>query len=319
MAPGAAKASDPGELTASGAPPPRPSEMLRRLRASAADEDKLLKILIGVSVAVHLLVFALQGVSLFKRAPIELEDFASIDADLIQDVESSAPPKSALPQAQKAPEAKINENMLPQLPKKFTIPEQTKPEEVVPEKVEEKVKEPEPPKEAVKVEEKKEPPPLDVKAPDEEVNKLAQQDALKRLALEKLRQQQKTAKETEAPEQDPLAKLAADVAANKKLNTGAIASLALQGKAKKWLALLDAAVRQNYSLPEVYNLKGATVRVAIAIAVNAEGNLNELEVRESSGDSAFDQLTMDAIKASVPLPRPPPELAGETVVVTFKP
>jgi TonB family protein len=261
----------------------------------------------------------MQGMSLFKRAPIELDDFASIDADLIQDTDMGAPPKSALPQAQKAPEAKIDERLLPQLPKKFTIPEQTKPEEVVPEKAEEKVKEPEPPKEEVKPEEKKEEPPLDVKAPNEEVNKLAQQDALKRLALEKLRQQQKTAKDTEAPEQDPLAKLASEVAANKKLNTGAIASLALQGKAKKWLALLQSAVRQNYSLPEVYNLKGATMRVAIAIAVNAEGGLNALEVQESSGDPAFDSLTMDAIKASVPLPRPPPELVGETIVVAFKP
>src|SRR5437868_7050437 len=145
MAPAAAKASDPGELTASGAQPPRPSEILKRLRASTADEDKLLRILIGVSVAVHIAVFAVQGLSLFKRAPIVLDDFASIDADLMQDVESSAPVKTALPQAQKAPEAKVDDKLLPQLPKKFTIPEKTKPEEVVPDKAEEKVKEPEPP------------------------------------------------------------------------------------------------------------------------------------------------------------------------------
>lgn len=283
----------------------------------AASEDKLLLALIIVSAIVHIVILLLDGFSFLSGSQTPSMEEWSIDADLIQDFDTGAPLVSALPKAEvKAPEAKVQENMLPQLTKKVTIEDTTKPEETVADDAPKP--KPETKEDVKEAEKPKEEPKINLKS-DDESNKLKKEEALKRLALENLRTQEKTAKQTEAPEEDPLARIAAEAAKRKKLNQGAIAGAATGNRHKKYGGMLDAAVRQNYSLPEVYNLKGANMKVFVNIAVNDSGQLAELSVKQSSGDPVFDELTLQAVRASVPLPKPPPDLIGQTIVLVFSP
>lgn len=275
-------------------------------------ETKLLKIFIGVSLAAHAFVILFQGWK-FSTRKVTMEEETEIAADLMQDFEMTAPPVTAIPQAVKAPEAKVPENMLPQLTKNFQIVEPKKIEEpVAEEKVETKPVE----AKVAPVEKKAEPAPET--KPDEQKQELDKRDAMKRLALEALRQQQKTDKELKAPEADPLAQLAESMAKTGKLNKGP-GKAALGTHAAKYMGLLREAIRSNYNLPEVYSLKGAGIKVQLAIEINDAGQVSSLKVQESSGDPAFDSLTMDAVRASVPLPKPPPDLVGQTILVNITP
>lgn len=300
----------------------KPSSRLGRLLTDLSDgalaksEDKLFRIVFVCSALVHVGVLAMRGFE-WSRDPIQLEDEWSMDADLVADADFTPPSQSALPQAAPAPEAAVRPQMLPQLPKKFAIEEAAKPEEIVPEEIEKKKEPPkeEPKKEDVKEAEKPKEQ-LDIlKKTDVEDNKIKQDEALKRLALEKLREADKTAEKTQAPEENKLARVAELLDKNGK-GGGAVGT----GRgAARYGTRLKAAVQRNYNLPEAYNLKGANMVVELAIAVGGDGQLVSLEVYKSSGDAAFDQLTIDAAKASVPLPKPPPELIGQTIILSFKP
>lgn len=321
--PAAVKADKPGNTPLIAAGPGGGGRLGTALNAVwNSNEDRLFRIFVMVSLAVHSLVFVVHSLGFLHPTPPLVDDeWASIDADLLPDLESTAPLKTALPNAAPAPEAKVPEQMLPQLPKQVTVESQAKVEDVF---VEEKAKEEEEKRKAEEEEakreaERKKAEELELLRKKEEANKLELADLQKRAALEKLRQQEKTAKQMEAPDKDPMAKLAELVSKNDKLNKGAVASLAMQSKARKYGALLKAAVQQNYSLPEAYNLRGATLKVMIAIAVNDRGELSELRIEQSSGDVGFDTLTLDAVKASAPLPRPPPEMAGQSIVLMFTP
>jgi TonB family protein len=297
---------------------PEGGETLARLRQGMAlppryhGEDRLLFSLVLVSALVHSVFLVIDDFGWVRDPTVVTEEW-SMDADLVNDFERAAPAVSALPKAQEAPEAKVPDQMLPQLPKKFAVPEQAKPEEAI---AEEKVEEP--PKEEAKPEAPKEEQ-LNLKTEEQEVNKLTQADALKRLAMERLRLEEKTAKDVEAPERDSLARLAEEIQKRKKLNSGTFGSAAAKAKAKQYGATLKQAVNANYSLPEAYNLKGANLKVLIAIAVSERGDLLDLTVNQSSGDRVFDELTVQAVRASAPLPRPPKEMAGEQIVLMFTP
>ncbi len=276
-------------------------------------ENKLLKIFLAVSFVGHGFVILFEG---WKFAPrkVTMDDETEIAADLVQDFEMTAPAVTAIPDAVKAPEAKIPDNMLPQLPKNFQIVEPKKVEEPEAEEKEE----PKPKNEAKVAPVEKKAEPVPTTKPDEQKTDLQMKDAMKRLALESLRQQQKVDKELKAPEQDPLAQLAESMAKNGKINKGP--GKTVNGThAAKYIALLREAIRSNYNLPEVYNLKGSGIRVQLAIEINDSGQVSTLAVQETSGDPAFDSLTMEAVRASVPLPKPPPDLVGQTFLLNITP
>jgi TonB family protein len=60
----------------------------------------------------------------------------------------------------------------------------------------------------------------------------------------------------------------------------------------------------------------------ISFKVDGSGRVNNVRVKESSGNSAFDEYCVKAINRSAPLPPPPPELAEEAknsgVELTFR-
>ena len=294
-----------------------PGPMARRggtaLQVPPETERNLMRVFVIVSAVVHAIVIFATGWQMAHKK-ITLDDEGEIAADLVSDLDATAPSVTALPNAAPAPEAKVPVNLLPQLTKNFTVVEPKKTEEAVAvEKVEK------PPVEAtVAPEEKKaDPAPVDKKE-DQQTNKLTMKDALKRLAMDKLRLDQKTAKQLEAPSKDPLAQLADAMAKKGSLNKGP--GNALNGsRAKKYFGLLRAAIRANYSLPEVYKARSATWKVLIGVTVGENGEILKLEIEQSSGDPAFDSLTLEAVKSSVPLPKPPPDLVGETIELNMTP
>lgn len=276
-------------------------------------EDRLFITLVIVSAMLHLGFLLLDDFSWIHEKPVLTEEW-QMDADLISDLDMMTPSKSALPKAEVAPEAKIPAETLPQLPKKFSVKEETKPEEAVAEEKEKEI-----PKDVKEAEKEKKVEDLNIKTENKEDNKMDQADIVKRSAWERLKAMDKIDKQVEAPEEDKLARLADELNNSKKKVNSGFASAASKGKLKQYGAMIKQAVRANYSLPEAYNLKGASLKVAISITVSESGDLLDLDVNQSSGDPVFDELTVQSVRASVPLPKPPKDVAGSAFLLVFTP
>lgn len=276
-------------------------------------EDRLFITLVIVSAMLHLGFLLLEDFSWIHEKPV-LTDEWQMDADLISDLDMTPPPKSALPKAEIAPEAKAPAELLPQLPKKFSVDEETKPEEAVAEEKEKEI-----PKDVKEAEKEKKVVDLNIKTDNKDDNKLKQDEILKRSAIERLKSLDKVEKQAEAPEEDKLARLAEELNSSKKKVNSGFASAASKGKLKAYGAMIKKAVDANYSLPEAYNLKGAALKVAISITVSESGDLLDLDVNQSSGDAVYDELTVQAVRASVPLPKPPKDVAGSAFLLVFTP
>lgn len=318
-----------------------------QVEAALKAENRLLQFIVFGSLAAHLFVIVVLPhiVNWRGRTPIVLEDQGVIVADLVHDYEPASAKATALPDANKAPELKVSERMLPQLPKTFKVeqppspaneappPEEPKPEDKPkaalppppdpekksPEAPEPKSEEPPPakPEAAAPKEEPKVAEALPMTTNEDTQNTIRKkEDALRRLALEAARREGKTAKETEAEEKDKLA-----VAAQALINKGLIGSGGKGGgqNFNRYGQKLKKAVQPNYNIPEVYRARAETFVVSINMAIATTGQIMQLEVAKSSGDQVFDDIVLQAIRNSVPLPSPPPDLAGELITVNFSP
>jgi colicin import membrane protein len=281
-----------------------------------ADENRFFGFMIAVSALAHLLVAVVDFGSFMRRTPI-VEEW-SMDVDLFADAMPGAPDKSALPDAEKAPEAKVSDRMLPQLPKQFAIKEAAPPEEkTFTERVDDK--------EAPAKDEAKETPKEEVTkappqpSPEEEKNRIDEAEARKRAVLEKLRREQKTAEKNKAEDASADAKLAELAAKARERNSGAVAGLTSRSSFRTYQGLLYGAVRRNFQLPEAYNYAGREISAIFAVRVSERGDLIDIKMDQSSGDEVFDNEAMRALRASVPLPPPPRDLVGETILVQFSP
>lgn len=295
-------------------------------------EDRLFMGVVIVSALIHLGVLLFEGFS-YRQDPIALEDDAGIVADLVTDLDAGAK-ESARPDTVPG-EHRVRENMLPQLPKNFKIEQPAVPEEppppeppqpdlkALPPPLPEPGPQPDPVREEAKVESSKPEPPKEEPKPSEPViqtpqddtaNKLKKEDALKRLMDEQARQEQKFAKEKQADKQDALALAAAELA-KKGVGLGGKGGTSHNGYGQK----LKKAVQPHYNIPEVYRMRASEYVVSVTIEVAANGSLLGLEVEKSSGVVEFDESVLKAIRDAVPLPPPPPDLAGERITVNFSP
>lgn len=279
------------------------------------DDDRLIIVFVAVSIFAHTLFFVLQGFNLLSDRKLITDEWV-MDAEIVSDLDFSGLEKSALPDAKQAEEVKVSERMLPQLTKTYSAKEDTTPENAVAEeKIEEKKQEvKEEKKEAAKPDKVEEVP---VRAPSKEDNKLDPKELKKRQALEALRKSAPPAKTNEAETAS-----AKDVATKIMENLGqGIGGGTARGKQiiNQYVAMVRRSVHNNYSLPDAYNLKGANMQVMIAVVVSERGDIMKIDVEQSSGDRVFDSLTMEAVRASSPLPKPPKELAGEKILLVFKP
>jgi len=238
-----------------------------------------------------------------------------MDADLVGDFDlGEPPPLTAIPDSIKEEEAKAPEQMLPQLPKKFTVKEKAVEEEGIPEKITEEAKKKE--EDALEAKKQKK---LAMKRQEDEANKLKEEEIRKRAALEMIRKNLDKEKQAKADADDPIARLKDEIAKRNNTNNGAFASAGAKGEAKKYNGKLQRIIRRNYALPESYNLKNAKLRVVISISVGENGNLMKMGVEKSSGDAMFDDLAVQAVKASTPLPRPPRGLVAQSILLNFTP
>lgn len=279
----------------------------------AVSEDRLVSALIVLSALIHLGVGYIDWNFLKNKPPVLIED--AVDIDLMTDLDVTAPQKSILPNAEKAPEAKVPAQLLPQLPKQFSVQEKEKEEDSVADELEKPKEEP---KDAKPVDEPKKADDPIVKTENKEDNPLEQKELLKRAALEKLRKDAKFADKPEAPEKGSLAALADALNTMEKKGPTA-GSAGAKGRANIYLAKVKKAVQANYAVPEAYNLRNANIQVVLTVSVSERGDLLNLDIEESSGDSSFDGMAMEAIRTSTPLPQPPKELVGESFNLVFTP
>jgi TonB family protein len=273
-----------------------------------ARESRSLMFFIGISVAAHLIGFILSMFNIFGLPKPALEEW-SIDTELLSEVDMGSAPKTVIPSAQKAEEASVPTNQLPQLPKTVTIKEKVKEEAgVMEEKKDEKIEE------GKNITKDTEEDGQAIVKPDAAV-KLKKSEALERLVRERLKEQQKEeSKELKTQEKSDLAQIR-DVLKNAGVTQssgGGIVSIAEHNRYRAYLATL---LKRNYAMPSTYQVTKADMFAVLNVVINARGELMTVEVATSSDDSVFDDYCMQTVQKSSPFNPPPKDLAGETLAV----
>lgn len=270
-------------------------------------EDRLVRHFVLLSVAIHGVVLIINSLNLIPHVRLDDQEW-EIQADLIVDSETGGPDKTQLPDAKEAEEAAVPANMLPQLTKKFQIEEDTVADEGATLDTNAQV--------SPKVQQSDDRDKLNIRTEKEEANRIKKREALRRLALEKLRKQSNS-KQVQAQKENALAKLREELSLRrpKEQQGGDGAGFQIQ----KYRSMVQSAVRRNYALPEAYNLRNAQLAVVIAIVVNEKGDIISSKIERASGDSVFDELAFKAVKKSSPLPKPPVAQAGEWIHLKFTP
>jgi len=273
-----------------------------------ADHRYFSKIL-GATLLLHVLVLTLNPDWFFSMPIVNLEESIAVDADFMSDITLNAPQENALPNAKKSEDVAVPSNLLPQLPKKFEVEEQLKTEEKsLADKKEQDIADEAEKKQTIPVEK------LESQKTQDDPNKVSKEDLLKRLAVERLKQQNKVDKQMKA-QKDALAKLKEELVAkdaNKNSSLGgAVAVGAI--RAKNYADLLRAAVKRNLYLPKTFEYDRAQLVTQLSVVLNARGELVDVRLAKSSGNVAYDQAAIAALQNSVPLPQPPSEFVGQAI------
>ncbi len=273
-----------------------------------ADHRYFSKIL-GATLLLHVLVLTLNPDWFFSMPIVNLEESIAVDADFMSDITLNAPQENALPNAKKSEDVAVPSNLLPQLPKKFEVEEQLKTEEKsLADKKEQDIADEADKKQTVPVEK------LESQKTQDDPNKVSKEDLLKRLAVERLKQQNKVDKQMKA-QKDALAKLKEELVAkdaNKNSSLGGAVGVGAI-RAKNYADLLRAAVKRNLYLPKTFEYDRAQLVTQLSVVLNARGELVDVRLAKSSGNVAYDQAAIAALQNSVPLPQPPSEFVGQAI------
>lgn len=277
----------------------------------SARESRSLMLFIGISVAAHLLGFILSMFNLFGLPKPALEEY-SIDTELLSDVDMGSAPKTVIPSAQKAEEASVPTNQLPQLPKTVTIKEKVKEEEgIMEEKKDEKIEE------GKNITKDTEEDGQAIVKPDAAV-KLKKSEALERLVRERLKEQQKEeTKELKTQEKSDLAQIR-DVLKNAGVTQNSSGGIVAIAENNRYTAYLNSTLRRNYALPTTYQLTRKDMFTVIRVQLSVRGELMDVQVQESSGDDTFDGYCIQTAQRSAPFNPPPKAMAGADIQLTCK-
>ena len=264
-----------------------------------------------ICFSLHVLVLILNPKWFFSPPRIDVEEAISVDMDFMADLKLEVPQVNALPNAVKSEELAVPANLLPQLPKKFEVEEEKKSEEKV------FVEEKDPKAEDALAKKEVAPPDEEVPKMKEDPNKVTREDLLKRLAVEKLKRDNKVDLQMKA-QKDAIAKLKEDtVTADTKSNSGA-GTVGVSGiRVRRYEGLLAAAVKRNLFLPKTFEFDQAVLVSQLSVVINGKGELMDVSLARSSGNGAYDQAVILALQNSVPLPTPPPEYTGKTITFNF--
>jgi protein TonB len=262
-----------------------------------------LKVGLIISAAFHLLFFIASLTGLFDRNDWLREEW-EFEADLVADLSVSQSQESALPRVKIAEEAAVPKQILPQLPERYKVEEKTiEPADAMKEEV------------TPKAEPKLEPEPLKEQAlpvpstPQEDVAKIEAAELLKRKALEQLRTDKKFADDYQAQKSEAIARLKnEDIKDPGALNDSMVTGIAVD----KYRGAVHQHIQKYYELPDAqaYNFN-PDMRNAAAIEIDQSGNIVAVAIHESSGDAVYDQLVLDIIQKSSPLPKPPLGFEGK--------
>jgi TonB family protein len=261
-----------------------------------------------LTIVLHLLVLAINPNWFFSTPKVDMEQSIAVDVDFMSQLSLDAPQETALPNAKKADDAAVPANLLPQLPKKFEVEDQKKSEEQP--FVEEKD-----PQAEDSLSEKKVATPEKEEVPKtkEDPNKVTKDDLMKRLAVEKLKQENKIDLQMKA-QKNALAKLKEELANNDaKSNSGSGAVGTGVIRARTYADLLRTAVKRNLYLPKTFEYDQVKLVTQLSVIINAKGELIDVRLSKSSGNGAYDQAAIAALQNSVPLPQPPAEIAGQAI------
>ena len=262
------------------------SERYEKQRRTVASYNSLEQHLLRGSFALFLVLHlsALLVIPLFKPVP-EPEEI-SIDIDLLPDSLDLAD----VPVVQKPKPV----NILPQLPKKFVL-QKPLPLPIDPE--------------SAPVPDDKPAENISERTIPKEENALKVNEALQRLALEKLRSQKHKEKKRDAALSHKMQKAITNL--NRLKDSGALAA--------NYQAALRIAIRRNFILPDIYDLKNANIEVKLEMRIDARGNLLHMRLVKSSRNKIFDDLAMAAVRNTSPFPIPPAELIDKTIFVNLTP
>jgi TonB family protein len=286
---------------------------LKRIEPVGMPKDiNFARIVLLATVLLHLLVLMLNP-SWFMSPPVmDMEQSISVDVDFMSFPTLTAPQETALPNSKKSEEAAVPANLLPQLPKKFEIEEVKNAEEKP--FVEEKDRKAD---DSIAKKQVANPEETVVPKTKEDQNKVTKDDLMKRLAVEKLKQENKVDQQMKA-QKDALAKLKEElIAKNAAANTGAGASGVGAIRKRTYIDLLSASVKRNFYLPKTFEYDRSKLVTLLSVVINSKGDLVDVKVSASSGNGAYDQAVVSAFKNSVPLPQPPADIAGQVVTFQF--
>lgn len=235
------------------------------------------------SLVVHVLIvlfFTVDAV-FFTDEPIAFNKAIRVDMVGLPDkVPTEAPP---------APEAKAP----PKLP-------DAKPAEVTPPKP------PEPKKQV-----------LSPKLKDPEAINLEKTKSKENAALQKLKQMEAMEKLKEDMANDAKKKAAVAAASYKgnELSAGTELTGLNKIQADTYLADVNKHMRQFWSLPEY--LKHRNLEASVLVRFDQSGNILSKSIAKSSGNPAFDELVIETVEKSSPVPAPPAKFAKISTVQGF--
>lgn len=270
-------------------------------------ETKLLKRLVWISVVVHLIILFFNPYLWLFRSHPDVPDWV-IEAELVDMGQFTQERPDSVKDAVQGEEISIREKSLPQVTKKFALEDQKD--------TSEKISDPDPEDKTLgekaeiskeKVKEFLAPKPT-VSPADESIKKIA----LDRLLKEKARQEKKFAKETSSPLNENLLKRKEELKNLAKgyslvgMNTG------YGGVLKKWIS-------RRYTLPDIYNYKDSNIRATVQVILDLSGNIQNINLIESSLNPVFDNLVLKTIQDASPFPSPPPDWVGKVISFPFEP
>lgn len=257
------------------------------------NETELLKLLVGVSFLLHVVLLVVNFDAIFSSDRKPMEDEWEIEAELAVGIEGEGK-QDSIDRSVKGDEIKVIKQTLPQLTKSFEV-EKEKEEKLA--DVGETVVDPE-----LEKEEKKR----------KAAARLKKKEALRRLLKERARREKKFADKTTSP-------IAKKLQARKRELEGKEFSLGSQKKISRFVREVQAAVKRYYSLPEVYRVADKPLKTAIRVKLDESGQIVDIAVSKSSGDEGFDTIGVNTMKKASPLPPPPRELVGKPFILNFSP
>lgn len=282
------------------------------------EEAGLIRKLIYASVILHITVFVFDFSGLIEAPKLKIEDIA-IETDFISEQDLKEQSTKSIPKAKPDPELAVDKKTLPQLPKVFNIKQEKKPEAPEGESTTEPVELKKSTKPEPVVKEQSKPETQKTETPKVDALELSKKDALRRLALERLRTDKNIKNKTSpaAPKKAPEVGVEGTADKNRALQRVLTAGSLSASEKKTYGLKLKRFISPKYNIPFTFKTGRQLLEVTVGFVLESNGSLNKIRVTKGSGDSRFDQHVLKILTAIRTYPRPPVDLAGREFELNF--